>query len=46
LSKAGLKGEQQRSKGTDQQIGHRRLRVFHLLRVKEKMRKKKRPHYR
>ena len=28
-SKAGLKGEQQRSKGTDQQIGHRRPLVDH-----------------
>ncbi|MGD0446849.1 MAG: hypothetical protein ABSA39_23175, partial [Edaphobacter sp.] len=46
LSKAGLKGEQQRSKGTDQQIGHRRLRVFHFYTLKEKMHKKKRAYYR
>ena len=30
LGKAGLKGEQEGSKGTDQQIGHRRLLIFHF----------------
>jgi hypothetical protein len=45
LSEAGLKGEQKRSKGTDQQFGQRRLLVFHLLKVKDKMHKKK-PYYR
>jgi hypothetical protein len=40
LSKAGLKGEQKRSEGPDQQLGQRQLLVFHLLKLKDKMRKK------
>jgi hypothetical protein len=46
LSKAGLKGDEQRSKGTDQQLGQMRLLIFHFRKVKEKMRNKKRPCYR
>src|SRR5579864_8129507 len=46
LGKAGLKGEQKRSKGTDQQIGHRRLRVFHFMEMKVAERKKNQTCYR
>jgi hypothetical protein len=34
LSKAGLKSEEKRSKGTDQQIGHRQLLIFHFSKMK------------
>jgi hypothetical protein len=35
LSKAGLTGEEKRSKGTDPQIGHRRLLIFHPIKMKD-----------
>jgi hypothetical protein len=41
LSKAGPKGEEKRSKGTDQQVGHRQLLIFHLHEMKDKERKKR-----
>jgi hypothetical protein len=46
LSKAGLKGEQKRGKGTDQQIGHRRFLIFHFLQMKDTERKKSSPYCR
>src|ERR1022692_1401962 len=41
LGKAGLKGEQEGSKGTDEQIGHSRLLIFHFISMKDKERKKR-----